>query len=304
MQNDNTERRTMEIRVLKYFLTVAREENITRAANVLHITQPALSRQLMQLEEELGKPLFIRGKRSMTLTDAGQLLRRRAQEIVDLVDKTEREFSEEEETLGGLVSIGSGEGETMRFIAKCMSAFSERYPEVKFDLYSNNADHIKERLERGTLDIGIMFEPVDLSKYEYFRLPHKERWGVIVPAKCPLAQKEFVVPEDLRGHRLFTAKRGVAQGVAQWFGEVFDTLNIYATYNLLYNAAMLVDCEIGAALCIEGAASLYKNPNIIFKPFSPELAVSSVLVWKKYQPQSEAVKRFIGFIKERLSKQE
>lgn len=293
----------MEVRVLKYFLTVAREENITRAAEILHISQPALSRQLMQLEEELGTQLFVRGRHSSALTEAGMLLRRRAQEIVDLTEKTENEFQNKGETLTGTISIGSGEGYTMRFLAEAMREFSDIYPEVKFDIYSNDADYVRERLERGSVDIGILLGAADISKYESITLPVKERWGVIVPKKCPLFEKEYVTREDLVDRRIFIAKRGVAQGVAEWFGEYYDKMNIYATYNLLYNAATLVDCGIGAAISIEGAASLYHNPNMSFKPFIPELTVSSVMVWKKHQPQAEAVAKFIEFIEQRLNAQ-
>lgn len=293
----------MEVRVLKYFLTVAREENITRAAEILHISQPALSRQLMQLEEELGTQLFVRGRHSSALTEAGMLLRRRAQEIVDLTEKTEREFQSRGDTLSGTISIGSGEAYTMRYLAEAMRDFSDIYPDVKFDIYSNDADYVKERLERGSLDIGVLLGHTDISKYESITLPVKERWGVMVPKKCPLFEKDCVTREDLVGRRVFMAKRGVSQGVADWFGEYYDKMDIYATYNLLYNAAMLVDCGIGAAVTIEGAASLYKNPDISFKPFMPELAVSSVMVWKKHQPQTEAVAEFIEFMKHRLSAQ-
>ena len=293
----------VEVRVLKYFLTVAREENITRAAEILHISQPALSRQLMQLEEELGTQLFVRGRHASTLTEAGMLLRRRAQEIVDLTEKTGREFQTNAAALSGLISIGSGEADTMRILAEVMRDFSEIYPEVRFDIYSNDADHVKERLERGTLDLGVLLGPTDLSKYECIALPGKERWGVIVPAKCPLAQKEFVTREDLVGRRVLIAKRGVAQGVADWFGEYFDKMNVYASYNLLYNAAMLVNCGIAAAISIEGAASLYKNPNLIFRPFYPEFSVKSVMVWKRHQPQTAAVSKFIRFVREKIDPQ-
>ena len=290
----------MEYRVLKYFLTVAREENITRAADILHISQPALSRQLMQLEEELGIQLFKRGRHSTSLTAEGMLLRRRAQEIIDLTEKTEREFRSGSETIGGIISIGSGEANTMRTLAEIMRSFCELYPDVKFDIYSNDADHVKERLEHGSLDIGVMLGPTDISKYDSIPLPGKERWGAVVPGRCQLAEKEYITREDLVGKRVFLSKRVVSQGVVDWFGEYFAKLDVYATYNLLYNAAMLVDCGIGAALCIEGAASLYKNPNLVFKPFYPELAVSSVLVWKSHQPMSRAMAEFVGFLKDRL----
>ncbi len=294
----------MEVRVLKYFLTVAREENITHASEILHISQPALSRQLMQLEEELGTQLFVRGRHASTLTEAGMLLRRRAQEIVDLTEKTEREFQSNSMALSGLISIGSCEADTMRYLAEAMRGFSDLYPEVKFDIYSNDADHVKERLERGTLDVGVLLGPTDISKYESITLPGKERWGVIVPAKCPLAQKEYVTKEDLVGRRVFIAKRGVAQGVADWFGEYYDRMNVYATYNLLYNAAMLVNCGVGAAITIEGAAELYHNANIIFRPFYPEFSVKSVMVWKKHQPQTPAVSKFIEYVRESLIQKE
>ena len=287
----------MEYRILKYFLTVAREENITRAADILHISQPALSRQMMQLEEELGAQLFVRGRHSTMLTEDGMLLRRRAQEIVDLTEKTTQEFLTGKEEISGTISIGSGEGAVMRFLAKIMREFSELYPDVRFDLYSNDADHVKERLERGTLDIGIVIGNSDLSKYESIVLPVTERWGAIVPAKCPLSKKEHITREDLVGHKVFISRRGVTQGVADWFGEYYDKMEIYATYNLLYNAAVLVDSEIGAALCIEGAVSLYNSPNVIFKPFYPELTVGNTLIYKA-QPMTRTVTKFIEFIKE------
>lgn len=287
----------MEYRILKYFLAVAKEENITHAAEILHISQPALSRQLMQLEEELGAQLFTRGKHAITLTEAGHLLRRRAQEIIDLTEKTEGEFRQGETEIGGVVSIGSGEAESMRVLAKLMRSFSEQYPNVKFDLYSNNGDFIKERLEKGLLDIGVLIEPSDLSKYESVRLAQKERWGVIVPADSVLAQKDYIQKEDLLNCKILASKRTIAQGVAAWFGDIYEKLDIYATYNLLYNAAILVENGLGVVLAIEGAMTLYHNPNIVFKPLYPELSVSSVIVWKKYQPTSSAVAKFIDFLK-------
>lgn len=290
----------MEYRVLKYFLAVAREENITRAADILHISQPALSRQLMSLEEELGVQLLVRGKRSVTLTDAGMLLRRRAQEIVNLTEKTAEEFGAGGENLAGKIAIGSGEAETMRFVAQCMREFGDGHPEVTFEIYSNDADFVRERLEKGLLDIGVLIEPVDLSRYEYIRLPQKERWGALLPSDCPAARKEGISPHDLAGMKVFMPQRAVAQGVAEWFGEEFSALDVNTTYNLLYNAAMLVESGMGAALTIEGAASLYGNTKMVFRPFTPEHAVTSVLVWKKYQPYSAAVSAFLEHIRMRL----
>lgn len=288
----------MEIRLLKYFLTVAREENITRAAEKLHISQPALSRQLMQLEEELGARLFVRGRRNTALTDEGMLLRRRAQEIIDLAEKTENEFRAGAEAVGGVISIGSGEADTMRVLGKVMREFGKLYPAVRFEIYSNNADYVKERLERGSLDIGVLLGNTDLSGYDGIVMPGRERWGALLSASHPLAGKESVTREDLLGVRMLMPKRGAAQGIADWFGGCFPQLEIYAVYNLINNAAMLVESGIGAALTIEGAVSLYRNPDIVFRPLSPELSMASTLVWKKGRPVSRAVSKFIAFLRE------
>lgn len=292
----------MELRVLKYFLTVAREENITRAADILHISQPALSRQLQALEEKLGVQLFIRGRHSSVLTDEGMLLRRRAIEIVDLAEKTELEFRSGREELTGIISIGSGEVKAIRLLARLMDEFAAIYPAVKFDIYSNNADYIKERLERGTLDIGILLGPNDVSRYESVPLPGKEVWGAIVPKKCPLAQREYITKEDLVGHKVFITYRGITQGVADWFGEYYDKMDVFVTYNLVNNAATLVECGLGAAVTIDGAVALYHNPEVIFRPFYPEIAFTSTLVWKGHQPMSRAVAAFIEFIRQNLDR--
>lgn len=291
----------MEYRILKYFLTVAREENITRAAELLHISQPALSRQLMQLEDELGAQLFRRGRHSTSLTEAGMLLRRRAQEIIDLTEKTEREFRNGAEDVAGIISIGSGEAGTMRLLGRMMQRFGDIYPDVRFELYSNNADYIKERLENGTLDLGVLLGPNDLSRYDSLPLPGKERWGALVSSKCPLFLKDSISPADLAGHRVFMTTRGVTQGVADWFGEYYSKMDVFVTYNLAGNAAMLVESGIGAAITIDGAVSLYHNPDLAFKPFDPELAFTSVLVRKRNRPMTRAVSAFTDFIKRELA---
>ena len=181
----------MELRVLKYFLMVAREENITKAASLLHITQPTLSRQLMRLEEELGTTLFRRSNHSIVLTDDGMLLKRRAREIVALAEKTEQEFSHKEEALTGEIFIGCGETRNMSFLSRQIALFRKEHPLVQFNIYSANADDIKERIEKGLLDFGLLMEPVDIGKYEFIRMPQKEQWGVLVREDSPLAHREF-----------------------------------------------------------------------------------------------------------------
>ncbi|WP_347564850.1 LysR family transcriptional regulator [Clostridium intestinale] len=181
----------MEIRVLKYFLTVTRVENITKAAELLHITQPTLSRQLMQLEEELRAQLFLRGKNKITLTEEGMLLKRRVEEIIDLADKTEREFSEQDDLIGGEVFIGAAEINSMHVLADVIQGFREKYPRVKYNLHSGNADDVKEKIDKGLIDIGLLLEPVNIEKYDFIRLPQKETWGLLMSKDSPLAQKNI-----------------------------------------------------------------------------------------------------------------
>ena len=222
----------MELRVLKYFLVVAREENITRAAALLHVTQPTLSRQLMQLEEKLGVKLFRRGKYHVSLTEDGMLLRRRAQEIVELADKTEQEFQRQEGELAGDISIGTGESNSMTDLSRKIADFRAGHPLVRFHIYSATADEIQERLEKGLLDLGMLMEPVDIGRYEFARLPRRDRWGIWVDQGHPLAGKESVTPEDLLGVPLLLPRRErVQQELSGWFGEKFEQVEVAATYN-------------------------------------------------------------------------
>lgn len=286
----------MELRVLEYYLMVAREENITKAAQVLHITQPTLSRQMMQLEEELGVRLFERGRHSILLTEDGLLLKRRAQELVELAQKTKKEFDREEGELTGEIGIGSGETRSVHFLGETAAAFHRRYPKVTFTLYSAMADDIKERLEKGLLDIGLLTEPVEISRYGLVRIPRKEQWGVVVPKDSPLAKKESVRPEDLIDVPLFISRREMVQEeLANWFGDAFDRLTILGTYNLLYNAAVMVQDLGGVALCFRLGGS-YEDTR--FVPLSPRLETGSVVVWKKNRIASPAVRRFIDYLKE------
>lgn len=269
----------MELRVLKYFLMVAREENITRAAKLLHVTQPTLSRQLMQLEQELGIKLFQRSNHSIILTEEGMLLKRRAQEIVSLVEKTRRELSNKEEEIVGEVSIGCGETKNMSFLSEQITMFRKRYPFVEFHILSATADDIKERIEKGLLDIGLLVEPVDIGKYEFIRMPQKEQWGVLTRDDSMLAGREFVTPEDLSGVPLIMVKReDVRNRLSNWFGDYYEGLEIAATYNLLLNAVNMVRHQVGSALCFQ-LDSGYSG--LSFIPFSPRLETGAVLAWKK-----------------------
>ena len=288
----------MELRVLNYFLMVAREENITKAAQLLHVTQPTLSRQLMQLEKELGVQLFHRGKHSVRLTEEGMLLRRRAQELVSLSEKTKQELQCREEVPAGEIAIGCGETKSMSLLSSSMVSFRERYPLVQFSIYSAIADDIKERIEKGLLDMGLLVEPVDISKYEYIRLPVEERWGVLVREDSPLARKASVSPEDLLDIPLIMSRREpVKNQLASWFGTVFDQMEIAATYNLIVNAAFMVEQGLGVALCFDLGAVF---ENLRFVPLWPRMETGSVLVWKKNQALSSAQAQFIRHIRNAL----
>lgn len=285
----------LELRVLEYYLMVAREENITRAAELLHITQPTLSRQIAQLEEELGVKLFYRGKHSITMTEDGLLLKRRAQELVDLADKTKQELTHDEKELSGTIFIGSGETKSMHLLAELLAEFRSRHPRVDFDLYSATSDDIKERIEKGLIDIGLLMEPVDVGKYQFLRVAERVPWGVLVRRDCALAGKASVTAADLLGIPVILTRRdSIKNELANWFGEYFDRMEIAATYNLLYNAAILAEHINGAVLCMGNGFSF---ENLVFVPIEPRLETGSVLVWKKSQFFSQVTASFIEFVR-------
>lgn len=288
----------MEFRVLRYFLTVAREASITGAANSLHLTQPTLSRQLQDLEKELGQKLLIRGKSKITLTPEGMMLKKRAEEIVDMVEKTEAEFKSINEIIGGDIYIGCGETETMKYIAEVMKELQDEYPEIKFHIFSGNAEDVTEKLDKGLLDFGILIQPIDLSKYDNITLPKKDVWGVVMRKDSPLAAKDVVRLEDIVkrpiiASRQMSRKYSADSGFLDWFGDFFEQLNIAATYNLVYNAAIMVEAGIGYAVTLDKLVNTMNNTNICFRPLSPKLESGLDIVWKKYQVFSPAAKLFL-----------
>lgn len=286
----------MEIRVLKYFLMVAREENITKAAALLHITQPTLSRQLMQLEEELGVKLFHRSKHSIILTEDGMLLKRRAQEMVSLSDKTVQELSHKDDMLSGEIAIGCGETRSMMFLSEQIRHFQQKYPLVQFNIHSAIADDIKERMEKGILDMGLLAEPVDINKYEFARMPQKEQWGILTRRDSELALKKHICPKDLAEVPLLMVKRDLVKNeLSSWFGEYYEQLHISATYNLIINATAMVRGRVGTALCFD--LGIKYHDDLCFVPLMPVLETGSVLVWKKNQAMSKISRHFVQTIK-------
>lgn len=288
----------MELRVLNYFLVVAREENFTKAANMLHVTQPTLSRQIADLERELGVKLFVRSNHNIILTEDGMILKRRAQEILSLADKTKRDFLQKEEALSGTISIGSGEFRSTEYLAKIISAFRQKYPDVKYEIYSGNAVNISDYIERGLLDIGLMSEPIDIRKYNFTEMPVKERWGVFVPECSPLFDKEYVTAEDLIGIPVITAAGDFNQSrIGKWLGDYKDKVEIAATANLPYNEAVLAKENIGIMLSISLNCTY---DGLRFIPICPKLEVSTALAWKKDNIFSAAATAFIEFAKQYL----
>lgn len=296
----------MEIRVLRYFLAVARERNITGAANYLHLTQPTLSRQIHDLEKELGQQLLIRKSHRVELTPEGVLLRKRAEEIIAMVDKTEAEFASMEDTVSGDIYIGSGETQTIRQIAELIKDLGEACPNIHYHLHSGNAEDVTERLDKGLLDFGILIQPADLTKYDYLDLPARDRWGVIMRKDSPLAEKEAIEKNELLEIPLLCSRQVVGSRhsenkFAEWFGTDYEKLNIVATYNLMYNAAILVEAGVGYALTLDKLANTSEDSVLCFRPLRPELESGLNVVWKKYQVFSPAAELFLKTLKERFS---
>lgn len=291
----------MEIRVLRYFLTVAREESITKAAEALHITQPTLSRQMAQLEDDMGVKLFDRGPRKIHLTNEGILLRRRAEEILELVDKTERELAEQEEQIEGNVSIGCGDVKAVELLLELIRTFREKYPRVTFDLYTATADHVKARMDRGITDLGLLLEPIDMGKYEFIRLDQEERWVVAMHPESPLAKKKKVTARDLADVPLVMPHRlNVRSELASWFGDYYEGLHVLFTSNLPSNSSVIVRHGLAYALLIGGTLSYWDQTKITYRPLEPELKATCVLAWKRQQPFGMAAEKFIAHSKRKL----
>lgn len=296
----------MELRVLRYFLTVAREGSITAAADFLHVTQPTLSRQLKDLEQQLGRKLFVRSSHSIKLTDEGLLLRKRAEEIVEMADKLEAEFHSMEETISGDVYIGGGETEAMRHIARAAKDLQGRYPNIRYHLYSGNEDDVTDRLDRGLLDFGLLIQPADLSKYNYINVPAKDVWGVVMRKDSPLAAKDSIRSADLINLPLICSRQAIKQTYsknefADWFGEEFDKLNIVTTYNLAYNASIMVDEGVGYAIALDKIVNTSSDSHLCFKPLEPRLESGLNLVWKRHQVFSAAADLFLKEIQKTFS---
>lgn len=292
----------MEIRVLKYFLAVAREQNISNAAEVLHITQPTLSRQLKDLEDEIGTTLFIRGKRKITLTEDGILFRKRAEEIIDLVDKTESEFSNLSNTISGEIFIGGGETLGMTFIANILNELHQNYPNIRYNIFSGNGDDVCEKLDNGLLDFGILTEPININTYNYLKLPYYDIWGVLMKKESELAKHNIIEPKDLISEPLICSRQSlVKNSLSNWIGTDYENLNIVGTYNLIFNAALMVKAGLGYALCFDKLIDTTANQDLCFRPLANSEHSNLILAWKKYQVFSKPAEKFLEYVNTKIT---
>lgn len=284
----------MDLRVLRYFLMVAKEQSFTKAAEQLNITQPTLSRQLAALEKELGAKLFRRGGHSITLTNEGLLLKRRALEIVDLEDKILSEFKGGNEDIEGKITIGCGEFNAVEILAKICKSYREKYPLVQFALHTGTADHISEMMNKGLVDIGIFLEPVNTEGLDYIRIQGSDHWVVTMKADDPLAAKEVITKKDLIGLPLILPERtNIQSELANWFGRDFSRLNVAFTSNLGTNAGVMAIHGLGYPVSVEGAVRYWNRELLVQKRLSPEIKTSTVIAWRRNIPYSPVVSRFI-----------
>lgn len=288
----------MEIRTLRYFLIVIEEQSITQAAKVLHITQPTLSRQIRELEEDLGADLFVRENNKLFLTKFGILLKRRAEEILTIHDKTEQEFaSQSQELLSGNISIGSVEAENSDTIAMFLEEMVAEHPQVNFDIFSSTGDNILERLDKGVLDLGLLLEPISTEKYEKIIFPRQERWGILVSTDSYLANQDYLNVEDLVGLPLIIPSRTAIKNMFFSWPGIDKQLNIIGTYNLIFNVFSLVENKVGFALTIEGAVKNRMLNTLKFLPIFPEIKTNCVLAWRKNNMLSPTIDTFLEKIK-------
>lgn len=284
----------MELRTLRYFLAAAQEENITKAADILHVTQPTLSRQMMDLERELDVTLMLRGKNGLTLTDDGIFFRQRAQEIVELADRLEKSFVERQNNISGMVVIGASETVGSQTLARLIKEFSGKYPAVQFTLYNETVDNIKDRLDKGLVDIGLLLEPVDVTKFDYVRLSQQDTWGLLVRDDHPLTEKESLTADDVAPYPLILPLRdNIRVEIIHWLGRDEKELTIPLFYTLLSNAALMVAEGLGCAFCMDGALAIRSDLRLRFIPLEPRRVTHSVLVWKKNKIFSPATSLFI-----------
>ena len=288
----------LEIRNLRYFLAVAREENMTRAAETLHVTQPTLSKTMKALEDELGKKLFMRHSFSISLTEEGELLRNRAEDLVTMADKIEKEFLSLDELTGGELYFGLAESYQIRHLAKEIRLLKERYPGLRYHITSGDTEQVTEKLDKGLLDFAVICDVPDGRKYEYIAFPEGDIWGLILPADAVLAKKESIRIEDLLGLPLFASEQGWEGDIRGWAGEHFAQLRLEGSFRLAYNASMFVREGLGYQLTFRNLVDVSEVSGLVFRPLEPKLEVKLYLIWNRYQAFTPIAERFLAQIRE------
>jgi len=289
----------MELKTLRYFLKVCEIENITRAAVELNTTQPNLSRQLYQLEEELGQTLLIRGKRRITLTEEGKYLRKQAQDIINMTDHTENVLRSFQDNLAGDVFIGAAESMAMKFVGEIIRESRNQYPGIHYHINSGNAQDITDKLDRGLLDFGIIVEPVDFDKYNYLELPVKDTWGILMQKNSPLAEKEFICPEDLLDKPIYASSELLkVPGMKEWLGESYLNFNPIMTFNLITNAALMIESGGGYVFSFDGLSYTGEDDPLIFRPLYPKIQANLYLIWRKYETFNKSAGKFLSLMKD------
>lgn len=288
----------MDIRTLQHFLAIAREESITKAAESLHMTQPPLSRQMKELEQELGKQLFVRGSKKVVLTEDGKLLRKRAEEMVMLMDKTIIELTSNSENITGDILIAAGETENIAYLANIAKTLGEKYPEIHYQLFSGDSQYVKDRLDNGLVDFGLVIGKVDISKYEYIKLPVSDNWGVIMKDTAELASSDRISAEQLCGKPiLLSYQASSSSDILSWLKAKDPSPNIVATYNLAYNASVFVKRGFGYMLCLDNILNTAPGSGLTFRPLTPPIQADMFIIWKKDQMFGKASSAFLNAIR-------
>ena len=283
----------MEIRTLKYFLAVAREENMTRAAEQLHVTQPTLSKALKSLEDELDKKLFTRHSFSIRLTDEGVLLRERAEDLISMADKIEKEFLSLDDITGGELFLGLAESYQIEYVAKAIKAFKERYPKLHYHIISGDTEQVADKLQKGILDFVVLAEEPDPRKYDFIPFPEADVWGLVFPADDALAAKDQISLSDLIGLPLFCSEQAWIHEFKAWAGNKYNELHLEGSFRLSYNGSIFAKAGLGYLLTFDKLIDISQDSGLVFRPLTPRLETKLFLVWKKYQTHTPIAERFL-----------
>lgn len=292
----------MELRTMRYFLAVAREENMTRAAELLHVTQPTLSKSLKSLEDELGKKLFVRHSFHIELTEEGVLLRKRAEDLVSMADKIQTEFLSLDDVLGGEIYLGLAESYQIRYLAAEIKTLKNTYPDLRYHITSGDTEQVTEKLDKGVIDFAVLAEEPNAEKYHYLTFPKADVWGVVMPKDCPLAGKPSISADDLAGLPLFCSEQGWSKDIAKWCGNEIDKLHLEGSFRLSYNGSLFVREGLGYLLTFEHLIDTSPDSNLAFRPLTPKLETKLYLIWKKYQVFTPIAEKLLEKLKEQFHK--